>query len=103
MSVRSEHLASGRRIPRSCTLDVLQRALDLQPRSPHRARCCSIWQTVVVVDEGVIAVPGVYLVKYFIGGSGCAVAESQRFKVNWKDYGGMKQTRSGGGVTDETG
>lgn len=39
----------------------------------------------MVVDEGVIVITGVYLARYFVGGSGCAIAESQRFKVREED------------------
>lgn len=33
------------------------------------------------MDEGIVAVEGVYVVRYFLGGSGCCVAESGKFKV----------------------
>lgn len=53
------------------------------------------------MDEGVIVVAGVYLAKYFVGGSGCAVAESQRFKVGERDAMRNIQIREGSGCGGE--
>lgn len=35
----------------------------------------------IAVDEGIVAVEGAYVVRYFLGGSGCWVAESEPFEV----------------------
>lgn len=41
-----------------------------------------IAQEVVSIDEGIVASEGVYVAKYFLGGSHCCVAESEAFKVS---------------------
>lgn len=33
------------------------------------------------MDEGIVTLEGVYVVRYFVGGSGCCVAESKEFQV----------------------
>lgn len=35
-----------------------------------------------MVDEGIITIEGTYLVRYFVGGSGCCMAESKPFKAS---------------------
>ncbi|CAM9469568.1 unnamed protein product, partial [Scytosiphon promiscuus] len=35
----------------------------------------------VAVDEGIVTLEGAYVVRYFLGGSGCWIAESQPFEV----------------------
>lgn len=35
-----------------------------------------------MVDEGIITREGLYFVRYFLGGSGCCVAESKLFRVS---------------------
>ena len=37
---------------------------------------------VVTVAEGIVTLEGVYVVRYFLGGSGCCVAESKEFQVH---------------------
>ena len=37
---------------------------------------------VVEVNEGIVVQEGAYVVRYFLGGSGCCVAESDIFKVS---------------------
>lgn len=35
-----------------------------------------------MVDEGVVIAAGIYLARYFVGSSNCAIAESQQFKAS---------------------
>eukprot|EP00903_Cladosiphon_okamuranus_P012671 g11851.t1 len=37
----------------------------------------------VAVDEGIVTLEGVYVVRYFLGGSTCCVAESKEFQVEY--------------------
>lgn len=41
-----------------------------------------MYQGVVEVNEGIVVQEGAYVVRYFLGGSGCCVAESDIFKVS---------------------
>lgn len=43
-----------------------------------------------MVDEGIITVEGDYLVRYFVGGSGCCMAESKTFKASEWPIGGVE-------------
>lgn len=39
-------------------------------------------QGFVKVDDGIITQEGLYMVRYYVGGSGCCVAESKKFKAS---------------------
>lgn len=58
----------------------------MQNAHPYpRARGCHslpLYQGVVEVNEGIVVQEGAYVVRYFLGGSNCCVAESEIFKVS---------------------
>lgn len=56
------------------------------------------------MDEGIVALEGVYVVRYFLGGSGCCVAQSKNFKVlreaAFGGIAGLTKASHGGGPVE---